>query len=90
MTYETATATLIAPLEALTGQSCPLERVAVLVGNKEGQEKYLEAMVKPNSLTAVIKAKRILSPGNWFIIETLTGDQLPKLIDTDGDAWFEF
>ena len=81
MTNHPATdAILVAPLStAVTANpSCELERVAVLVGDDHGQEKYLEMWVQPDNLAAVIKAKRGLCPGNWFILETFTGEQLPE------------
>ncbi|ESA38496.1 hypothetical protein N836_31645 [Leptolyngbya sp. Heron Island J] len=78
--YPATDAILVAPLSTATAanSSCKLERVAVLVGNGHGQEKYLEMWVQPDSLAAVIKAKRALCPGNWFILETFAGDQLPE------------
>ena len=93
MTNHPATsAILIAPLSpaVATSPRCELERVAVLVGNGHGQEKYLEMWVQPDNLAAVIKAKRALCPGNWFILETFTGDQLSKFVDADGKAVWEF
>ena len=92
MTNHPATDTiLVAPLTpAVTvSPSCELERVAVLVGNGHGQEKFLEMWVQPDSLAAVIKAKRGLCP-NWFILETFTGDQLPKFVGVDGKAVWGF
>ena len=87
-----ATAILVAPLSPAVAASpcCELERVAVLVGNGHGQERYLEMWVQPDNLAAVIKAKRGLCPGSWFILETFTGDQLPKFVGVDGKAVWEF
>ncbi|MEO1390263.1 MAG: hypothetical protein AAFV85_23265 [Cyanobacteria bacterium J06634_6] len=95
MTKNTNGAIYIAPLTSVTEipsgvqTACELERVGLSLENANGQEKYLEVWVEPNSLAAVIKAKRGLCPGNWFIVETMADEQLPKFVDVNGNAWLE-
>ena len=78
---------------ALEASSCPLERIAVVVSNGDGDEDMTQVVVRPDSLAALLRAKNIVFGKGWRFEESWAVDHPrldnsePKFMAVDGPVW---